>query len=277
MSRAYTRTIALIGGTGLASGLRHLPLTEPRLHQNVMVTFGETQGRVLEYVEGYCGSLRVIVLPRHGPTLARPDRSPAALVQQRGHEAHIWLFHQLAVSAAYAFSTVGALDLDVPLAGTLSFIVPHDYARGLGATVHSFGGISKTVHPSMREPFSPILRGQAIAAIEAAGATALSRGLYIYSGPDQFETDAEVRALRRLYAGEEPRVVGMTAGPELVLCRQMNIPYVVICANSNYAQGLVDDTAVTHEQVLAEMKPATEKMLEIASHLIRLAAVSSPT
>ncbi len=139
MSRAYTRTIALIGGTGLAAGLLRLPLAEPRRLQDVAVTFGSTTCRVLEYVEGYYGALRVIVVPRHGTTIARPDRSPAALVQQNGYEAHVWLFHQLGVSAVYAFSTVGALDLDVPLAGKLCFVVPHDYAfgghRGDGCTV----------------------------------------------------------------------------------------------------------------------------------------------
>ncbi|HEY3963446.1 MAG TPA: hypothetical protein VGM05_02750 [Planctomycetaceae bacterium] len=272
MTRAYTQTIALIGGTGLAAGLFRLPLTEARRLQDVAVTFGSTTCRVLEYVEGFYGDLRVIIVPRHGTTLARPDRSPATLVQQHGYEAHVWLFHQLGVSAVYAFSTVGALDLDVPLAGKLCFVVPHDYARGLGATVHSFGNLSKTIHPGMREPFSPVLRAQAIAAIEAAGAAALCHGLYICSGPDQFETAAEVRALRRMYDGEEHRVVGMTVGPELVLCRQMEIPYVAICANSNYAQGLLDDAPVTHERVLAEMKPATDKMLEIAAHLVRIAA-----
>ena len=150
--------------------------------------------------------------------------------------------------------------------------VPHEYARGLGATVHSFGGLSQTIHPGMREPFSPALRTQAIAAIQAAGATALAQGLYICNGPDQFETDAEVRALKRLYEGERYRIVGMTVGPELVLCRQMEIPYVALCANSNYAQGILDNAPVTHERVLAEMQPATDKMLEIAWRLIGIAA-----
>jgi 5'-methylthioadenosine phosphorylase len=272
MTHHDSRTIALIGGTGLAAGLRALPLSDPKLHQNVSVSFGTTTGRVLEYIEGYCGNLRVLLLPRHGPTLQRPDRSPAMLVAERGYESHIWLFHELGVSAVYAFSTVGALDLGVPLASTLSFVVPHDYGRGIGATTHSFGTLSKTIHPSMREPFNSKLRAKAIAAIEAVGASALSRGLYIYNGPDQFETDAEIRALLRYYEGEPCRVVGMTAGPELVLCRQMEIPYALVCANANYAQGVVEDVSVTHELVLHEMKPATAKMLEIAAHLIQIEA-----
>ncbi|MBS0261928.1 MAG: 5'-methylthioadenosine phosphorylase [Planctomycetes bacterium] len=275
MAQPFSRTIALIGGTGLAAGLRRLPLSGLQLHQNVSVRFGANQGRVLEYLEGCFGNLRVIVLPRHGPTLERPDRSPGTLVAELGYEAHIWLLHELGVSAVYAFSTVGALDLEVPLASQLAFVVPHDYGRGIGATTHSFGSLSRTIHPSMREPFDRHLRDQFLRAIQDAGASALTRGLYIYNGPDQFETDAEIRALRRFYDGESHRIVGMTAGPELVLCRQMEIPYAVVCANSNYAQGLVDDVSVTHELVLHEMQPATAKMLEIATHLIRIVAEES--
>ena len=272
MSQPPSRTIAIIGGTGLAHGLRRLPLTDLSAHNDVEVVFGERRGKVLEYLIGYCGDLRVVVLPRHGPTLERPDRSPAALVQEFGHEAHIWLLHQLRVSEVYAFSTVGAIDLDVPLAGQLAFVVPDSYARGVGASIHSFGSLARTIHPSLAPPFCPRLRAAAITAIETAGGLSLSRGLYIYNGPDQFETDAEIRAIKRLYEGEPFRVVGMTAGPELVLCRQMEIPYAVICANSNYAQGVIGGEAVTHDRVLAEMKPASEKMLEIAAALIRAAA-----
>jgi 5'-methylthioadenosine phosphorylase len=272
VNREYQRTIALIGGTGLVFGTRRIPLDEARVHNDVTVTFGADSGRILHYVEGYHGRTRVILLPRHGPTPERPDRSPAALVKEKGHEAHVWLLHKIGVSAVFAFSAVGALDLDVPLASEMSFVVPHEYGRGLGATVHSFGNLAKTIHPGMREPFSPALRSQAKRAIEAAGAVALSNGIYIYSGPDQFETDAEVRATRRLYEGEAHRLVGMTAGPELVLCRQMEIPYAVICANSNYAQGLVAGAPVTHALVVDTMNAASDKLVDIASHIIRIAA-----
>ena len=274
MNRAFTKTIALIGGTGLVAGLPRIPLADSRVHNDVAVRFGERSGRILHYVEGFHNSLRVILLPRHGPSPDRPDRSPGMLVTQLGHEAHIWLLHELGVSAVYAFCAVGALDRDVPLASERCFVVPHEYGRGLGATVHSFGALAKTIHPTMREPFCPVLRSQAIAAVEAAGARAISNALLINSGPDQFETIAEVRATRRLYEGEPHRLVGMTAGPELVLCRQMEIPYAVICANANYAEGL-EATPVTHDLVVDTLKDAAETMLDIASHLIGISAAEA--
>jgi 5'-methylthioadenosine phosphorylase len=272
MTREFTKTVALIGGTGLGAEMRRIPLTETRVHTNVPVAFGARSGRVLEYIEGFYDDLRVVLLPRHGPSRERPDRSPAMLVHELGHEAHIWLLHKIGVSAVYAFCAVGALDRDVPLASAGCFVVPDSYGRGLGATIHSFGEQAKNVHPNMCKPFCPVLRAQALAAIEAAGARAIANAILINSGPDQFETAAEVRAIRRLYDGEPHRLVGMTAGPELVLCRQTEIPYAVICANSNYAEGICEETPVSHELVVNTLKVAAEKMLDIAAQLIRIAA-----
>lgn len=253
MTRKYSRTIALIGGTGLAQGLNYL-LENSRSYENVEIEFGEERGKVLFYTEGFYEDTRVIVVPRHGPTLELPDRSPATLVSEKGYEAHIWLFHTLGVDAVYAFNAVGALDLDIPLASELCFLVPSDYGRGIAATTHSFGKLAKVVHPSMSESFSPLLRQHAIEAIEAVGAKAISESLYIYNGPDQFETKAEIRATKNLYAGEKNRLVGMTAGIELVLCKQMMIPYVVVCSNANYAEGLLDHKSAEHELILDVMK-----------------------
>jgi 5'-methylthioadenosine phosphorylase len=275
MTRPFTKTVTLIGGTGLVAELPRIPLAESRVHNDVPVTFGARSGRVLQYVEGFHNDLRVILLPRHGRSLEHPDRSPAMLVTELGHEAHIWLLHQLGVSAVYAFCAVGALDLDVPLASERCFVVPHEFGRGLGATTHSFGALAKTVHPSMREPFCPALRRHAVAAIEAAGGRAISNALLINSGPDQFETAAEVRATKHLYEGEPHRLVGMTAGPELVLCRQMEIPYAVICANANYAEGIREDAPVSHDLVVSTLHSAAETMLDIARHLIRIAAAQA--
>jgi 5'-methylthioadenosine phosphorylase len=67
----------------------------------------------------------------------------------------------------------------------------------------------------------------------------------------------------------------MTAGPELALCRQMDIPYAVICAASNYAEGLVSGTPVTHDLVLATMQKTAQKTREIAWQLIQIAAAET--
>lgn len=265
------RTIAVIAGTGLAADLAKA-LDEARAHENVPVTFGTRNGSLLHYVSGNVRDLRVIILPRHGPTVEIPDRSPAELVHREGHEAHVWHFHELGVERVYGFNSVGALDASVRLASENAFLVPDDYARGFGAISHSFGALALDVHPSMASPFDQTMRELLIEATCAAGADPIDGGLYIHSAGDAFESVAEVRAYRRLFEDSKNKVVGMTSGAEVVLCKQMKIPFALICANCNWAQGLEPEQRVTHEHVLKGMRPAVETMQTIARNLISLEA-----
>jgi 5'-methylthioinosine phosphorylase len=265
------RVIAVIAGTGLAADLAKA-LDGAEIHENVSVTFGSRSGSVLHYVSGNVGDLRIIILPRHGPTVEIPDRSPAELVHLQGHEAHIWHFHELGVERVYGFNSVGALDDSVPLASEKAFLVPDDYARGFGAISHSFGALALDVHPSMDSPFDQAMRELLIEATRAAGAHSIDGGLYIHSAGDAFEAPAESRAYRRMFEDSKNRVVGMTSGAEVVLCKQMKIPFALICANCNWAQGLAPGEKVTHEHVLKGMRPAVEAMRAIARNLISLEA-----
>lgn len=267
------RIIAVIAGTGLAADLAKA-LDHSEVHENVRVSFGSREGSLLHYVSAQYGDLRVIILPRHGPTVAVPDRSPAELVHDVGHEAHIWHFHELGVERVYGFNSVGALDDSVPLASDNAFLIPDEYGRGFGAISHSFGALALDVHPSMAAPFDETMRSRLIEATRQAGARPVAGGLYIHSAGDAFESAAEVRAYRRLYEGSRNRVVGMTSGAEVVLCKQMKIPFALICANCNWAQGLEPGRQVTHEHVLNGMRPATETLQTIARNVIRIEAES---
>ncbi|MGH8159190.1 MAG: hypothetical protein ACREPQ_13795 [Rhodanobacter sp.] len=269
-----TRTIAIIAGTGLAASLAN-SLHGTLVRKNVSVPFGSRSGTVLQYVLGELQGLRVLILPRHGPTVEVPDRSPAELVRESGHEAHIWHFHTLGVEHVYGFNSVGAIDRSVPLASANSFLIPDDYGRGFGITTHSFGQLALDIHPSMASPFSDDLRKNLLDATTAAGAGALTSGLYIHSAGDAFESSAEVQAYRVLYQGSRNKVVGMTSGAEVVLCKQMKMKFALICASCNWAQGLGDGQDVTHEHVLSGMRPATDVIRTIAMNLIRIEALAT--
>lgn len=267
------RKIAVIAGTGLAADLAGA-LDESASHDDVTVKFGGRSSKLLHYVSGRCGDVEVFILPRHGPTLAIPDRSPAELVHQAGHEAHIWHFHELGVERVYGFNSVGALDYSVPLASDNGFLVPDDYARGFGAISHSFGALALDVHPSMAQPFEPDMRRLLIEATSQAGARAIDGGLYIHSAGDAFESCSETQAYKLLFQGARNRVVGMTSGAEVVLCKQMKIGFALICANCNWAQGTEPGEQITHTHVLGGMRPATDTLLQIARNLIRLEAAA---
>lgn len=265
------KTIALLAGTGLASKLFQF-LDDVETVSNLEVQFGDRRGEVLEYYRGKVDNLDVIILPRHGPTLEQPDRSPAELVRCYGHEAHIWHFHELGVAAIYSFNSVGSLDRSVPLAAEGQFLIPDQYARGIGMMAHSFGEKARVIHPSMAQPFDEKLRRNLMEAVKQAGSKALEQGTYITSLGDVFESYTEVQAYRLLYASARNRVLGMTCGPELLLSHQMEIPYAAICANCNWAEGLEPAEIVTHEHVLAGMEPAAEALKNIAQELVTVEA-----
>lgn len=268
---AARKVIALLAGTGLASRLGSC-LIEPDVFEHVPVRFGDRSGEVLYYYRAAHRDIDVVVVPRHGPTPDVPDRSPAELVRLYGHEAHIWHLHQLGVSAIYAFNSVGALDRSVPLAADNAFLVPDEMIRGIGTAAHSFGTLALEVHPSMAQPFDRVLRDRLIRAVEAVGAQAVDGGTYINSLGDVFETAAEVQAYRTLYAAARHRVLGMTCGPEVMLARQMRIPYAALCGNCNWAEGLEPGQPVTHDHVLRGMEPAAATLTEIARQLVMIEA-----
>jgi 5'-methylthioinosine phosphorylase len=267
----HSRTIAIIAGTGLAASLTR-DLEAKQVFSEVNVDFGDRKGSVLHYTLGKYRDLNVIVLPRHGPTVAIPDRSPAELVRLAGHEAHIWQLHRLGVKRVYAFNSVGALDRSVPLASDNGFLIPDEYGRGFSAVSHSFGALALEVHPSMAVPFDPEMRELLQAATERAGAYALMEGTYIHSAGDAFESAAEVEAYRVLYQHAKNKVVGMTSGAEVVLCKQMQMSFALICASCNWAQGLEPAQSVTHEHVLNGMRPATDTLQAIALKLVEIEA-----
>tara|TARA_B100002003_G_C14089517_1_gene524044 strand:- start:385 stop:1200 length:816 start_codon:yes stop_codon:yes gene_type:complete len=256
-------TIAFIGGSGLAQGLERT-LEGVKKVENIGTPFGN----VLSYYDGLNNDNRVIILPRHGDSMELPSRSPAELVKQKGYEANIWQLHELGVEAIFGLSAVGSLDMDVPLASEGTFVVPNQSVRGCAASQHSFGNMAINVHPNMSTPFDPNLNDVAVKAILNCGYSAMKEGTYIYNGGDCFETPAEIRFLDKMTKGEPNRLVGMTTVPEAILSNQMNIPFVAICSNVNYAEGLSQQTLVGHEQTLDVMKKAEPMIIDITKSIM---------
>jgi purine-nucleoside phosphorylase len=96
----------------------------------------------------------------------------------------------------------------------------------------------------MREAYDPVLRQEARRAAKASKLKWFE-GVYASVLGPQFETPAEVRALRRLGAD----AVGMSAVPDVLAARQMGVRVLAIAAITNRAAGL-SRKLLTHEEVL---------------------------
>lgn len=106
--------------------------------------------------------------------------------------------------------------------------------------------------PDMSRPYDPELMALAERVALEAG-TALPRGVYGWVGGPNFETPAEVLALRA--AGAD--VVGMSTVPEVLAARAGGQRVLAISAVTNRAAGLGLD-AVDHEEVMAWGEAAGE-------------------
>jgi len=266
MTKTFDRTIAFIAGSGLAKGLDDI-LENVEHHTDIKNKYGE----VLSFFIGYHGNTRVAILPRHGDSSERPDRTPAELVLQKGHEAHVWLLHKLGVEAVVGTSAVGVLDLYTPIANKGVFIVPHSYMRGIAASLHTFGKDALEVHTNMAEAYDSALRQRVIDAIEGNDLVARDKAVYIYNGGDPFETPEEISVLDKATEHFKPadRLVGMTIVPETILLNQMNIPCAYICCNVNYAQGKSEEVKPEHGQTLDVMGAVAPHLTEVVKDIIR--------
>ncbi|HLD78278.1 MAG TPA: hypothetical protein VJB16_04590, partial [archaeon] len=104
----------------------------------------------------------------------------------------------------------------------------------------------------------------------------MREGIYAQFPGNAFETRAEVAFLRTVaLLAEQHKVphlstkglqVGMTAIPEAILAKELNIPYALVCSPANYAQGL-NNTVVTIQDIKASMAAAAKnvpKLLDAA-------------
>lgn len=199
---------AIIGGTGLENipGMKFRQVPTPYGDASV----GEGEG--------------ILFLSRHGV-----DHSvPPHLIN---HKANVWALRELGVKYVLASNAVGSCThLIKP--GTL--VVINDFIDMTGYGPHTFSSVGSVTHAAMEEAYSrrlsDILERQAI----EKGLPYSGRAVYACMPGPRFETAAEIRMLGLLGAG----VVGMTAAPECVLCRELGIEYGAYGIVSNYATGL---------------------------------------
>jgi len=92
----------------------------------------------------------------------------------------------------------------------------------------------------------------------------LHEGVYFYMLGPQFETPAEIRAIRTL-GGD---LVGMSAVHETIMARRLDMRTLGIGLVTNMAAGILD-TPLTEEEVLVEGKRASKKFSELVRAFLK--------
>lgn len=242
--------IGLIGG----SGLRKLDglLVEQTLQQQT--PYGEPSAVL--HVGTFYGR-KVVFLPRHG----EPHTIPPHLINYR---ANLWALHQLGVKQLISIASVGGISerYSPGLLALPDQIIDYSWGRETSFASEQF---SADKHIDFSYPFDDTLRQQLQLAANKEHIPFIATGTYAVTQGPRLETAAEIQRLKQ----DGADMVGMTAMPEAVLARELNIAYATIAVIANYAAGLTTGV-LTMEAMMETMETAMQQVHRVLAATIPL-------
>ncbi len=206
------------------SGTYTLPGFEGEQPQAVQTPYGQAA-----VTSGRFGGADALHVSRHGAGHVR-------LSNQVSHRANIWALKQLGASCVIACTACGAVDPTLELGSLVVFDDLHFISNRLpDGTLCSFftePGDPQRGHWILHGgPFSPQLRESLIDAAADTGHRTRERGTYGHVDGPRFNTPTEIAQL----AACGVTAVSQTAGPETVLCGELELPFALIGFVTDYA------------------------------------------
>ena len=217
---------------------------------------------------GTWGGVEVLHISRHG------DGHPR-LSNHVAHRANISALKQLGATGVLAVTVCGAVDPEAELGSVVCFDDLHfpsnRLADGSLCTFFTEPGAQERGHWIYESPFSSDLRRALLSGAAEAGVTVRDGGCYGHVDGPRFNTRAEIRGL----AAAGVTAVSQTAGPETVLCGELELPYALLGFLTDYANG-VKDEATPVETLVEMMAASTETFASILRAALPHAAATTP-
>ncbi|RUM33072.1 MAG: 6-oxopurine nucleoside phosphorylase [Archaeoglobus sp.] len=235
--------VAVVGGTNI---LNYEVLENVRVVK-AKTPFGKTELEVGE-VEG----IEVVLLRRHG----RRNNIPPHRIN---HPANFYALKELGVKSAIGMGSVGCLRKDIKLP---AIAIPHDY-------IDFFSNVTTVknelfhITPEFDEELRKILINEARKVCSKNEYSLLERAVYFQSRGPRLETKAEVAVISRW-----ADCVGMTAGSEATVAKELGIAYAAICTVDNYAHGIRGET-VDYREIVKKAGESARVCLEIVFNSVR--------
>lgn len=200
-----------------------------------------------------CAGSRLVCLARHG-------ESHAIAPHEVNYRANVWALHQHGVRRLIGVNAVGAIaagfhpgDLAVP-----DQLIDYTYGR-----IGTFGENGEVRHVEFSEPFEPMLRGRLASAVSACGLN-VHGGTYAVTQGPRLETAAEIERLSR----DGCAMVGMTAMPEAVLARELDVDYAICALAVNYAAGRSPAGAGIHAEMRRSIGIGMQRVRQVLERLV---------
>lgn len=177
----------------------------------------------------------VFFLPRHG----RDHTTPPHRVNYR---AHIKALDQLGVKEILAAYAVGSVNPEIPPLSLIALDDIIDFTSGRESTFFE-GGPQGVRHVDMSQPFCPDLRQALLSQADEQGVKIRPQGVYVATDGPRLESPAEI-AMFRAWGAD---VVGMTAVPECVLAKELDLCFAGVGFSVNWAAGLEEEVTIVEE------------------------------
>jgi purine nucleoside phosphorylase len=181
--------------------------------------------------------------------VARHRSRHELLSSQVTHQANIAALKQRGADAILSVTVCGALDPNLSLGSLVVFddlhFVTNRLPDGAICTLFTEPGEKGRGHWIYERPFSQHLREALLAGAQEAGNYARDGGCYGHVDGPRFNTRTEIRMLQNCGV----TVVSQTAGPEIVLAGEAEIPYALLGYATDYANGIKAEATPVEELV----------------------------
>lgn len=209
--------LAIISG----SGFYDFPGLEEAESKTIETSYGN-----VSVLLGKTGSKKIAFIARHGP-------GHSLLPNMINFRANLSALEKLNVKAIVSTTICGVLDISMPLAEPIVFsdlyFPDNRLPEGEICSIFSEAGDPDRGHFIFDTPFCDDLRQQLIAVSPGIAEDAV----YAHVNGPRFNSKPEIRALQ-----SHATHVSQTAGPEIVLAGELEIPIALLGYGVDYANGV---------------------------------------
>jgi purine nucleoside phosphorylase len=221
--------------------------------------------------QGQYAGVEAIHVSRHGEGHVR-------LSNHVTHRANVWALRELGATAVLGCTACGAVEATLELGELVVFDDLHFPVNRLpDGTLCTF-----FTEPGDRErghwilhggPFSPGIRSAVLSAAEHAGHGARDGGAYGHVDGPRFNTPSEIAQL----AGCGVVAVSQTAGPETVLCGELELPFGLIGFVTDYANEVKPGETTPVPEFIAHMRRSPAVFADVLTRALPVLASNPPT
>lgn len=253
--------IAVITGSGMPA----LPGLEHAETQQVHTPFGDT-----DVSRGEFAGVDLLHVSRHGLGHVR-------LSNHVEHRANIWALRELGALAVIGCTVCGATDASLGLGSLVVFddlhFISNRLPDGSLCTFCLEPGDTERGHWILAGgPFSDGVRRALVEAAAQAGHGARDGGTYGHVDGPRFNTPTEIAQL----AACGVTAVSQTAGPEVVLCGELELPFGLLGFVTDYANEVIPGATTPVSKFVELMRASPTVFADVLAAAVPRIAASRP-